>query len=64
MPAPERRTTEQVRGEIELERERLAAAIGTLESDAKRTGRVATIAFAAFTTAVLLLHLRRWSRGD
>ena len=53
---PERRTPEQVRGEIEAEREQLAAALGALGGDAKRAGRLASLALAS---AAGVLTLRR-----
>ena len=55
----ERRTPDQVRAEIESEREQLAAAIGTLGADAKRTGRMASYAVAAAGGLVTLRKLRR-----
>lgn len=56
----EQRTPEQIRGEIEAEREHLAAAIGALETDAKRTGVLASYVVAA---AAGVLTLRKLITG-
>jgi hypothetical protein len=57
---PDRRTIEQVRGEIEVEREQLAEALGTLGSDAKRAGLLGSLLAVA---GAALLVVRRVAAG-
>ena len=54
------RKPEDIRAEIEAERERLASAIDTLGTDAKRTGRRASVVLGA---AAGLMTLRKVGRA-
>lgn len=56
------RSTEQIRGEIRTERERLDVALGSLAAEAKRSGRLAGTALTALGGALLLRRLRRRRR--
>jgi hypothetical protein len=61
--SPDRRTPEQIRAEIAAERGQLSAELATLGTEAKRTGRLAGSAFAAFGSLLVLLRLRGRRRG-
>lgn len=66
MPA-ERRTDEQIRGEISTEREQLASAIADLREDIDAQRRTAEIAGAAVATALAAVAafrvIRRFRHG-
>jgi Protein of unknown function (DUF3618) len=59
---PEERTPGEIRREIELERERLTAAVEALGAEAKRTARLASYAAGALTGLLALRRLRRRRR--
>ncbi len=61
---PDRRTPEHVRGEIEAEREQIAAALVALGADARRLSRLGSIAVAAATGLVALRRLIAGRRAD
>ena len=66
MPA-ERRTDEQIRGEIATEREQLVAAIGDLREDVAAKKKIAVAAAAAVgagvAAAAVVSIVRRLTRG-